>query len=315
MGASAFFRAAAILTCLTLMPFASVTNDAALGPIPRPRAKSPALPAPVTNRPGHLLGHVLVLEYHRIGAEESAWTRSVENFRADLERLYRLGYRPVTMSEYVENRMNLPPGASPVVITFDDSTPCQFRLLSDGRIDPSCAVGIWLDFARTRPDFPVKATFYVLPPVPFGQKAHVGEKLRRLREWGSEIGSHTVSHRSLDSMSDEQVLREFAGSIEFLAKYGVRPTSLALPYGRKPRNADLLESFRHRDGEVGFRSVTYVGARPALSPVDPRFRPHRIPRVLGTGGSLGVTYWLDRVERGLSRPYVEPPGESVTTSP
>ena len=68
---------------------------------------------------------------------------------------------PVTASALVMGRIDLPRGASPVVLTFDDSATSQAALLEDGRIDPDSAVGIMLEFARDHPDFRPAGTFYV----------------------------------------------------------------------------------------------------------------------------------------------------------
>jgi hypothetical protein len=109
---------------------------------------------------------VLIVEFHRLAKQDARWDRSVEGFRNDLARLYRMGFRPVTLSLYVSGRMELLPGASPVVITFDDSHPSQLRFLPDGQLDPECAVGVWRAFASQHQGFPIRATFFVLPTSP-----------------------------------------------------------------------------------------------------------------------------------------------------
>ena len=45
--------------------------------------------------PANELGRVMILEYHKIDYPEERWTRTPENFRRDLERLYARGYRLV----------------------------------------------------------------------------------------------------------------------------------------------------------------------------------------------------------------------------
>ena len=79
----------------------------------------------------------------------------MKKFKQDLQLLYEKGFRPVTMSEYLDNKIDIAPGASPVVITFDDSDPSQFTLLPDGRPSANCAIGIWHAFAQKYPDFPI----------------------------------------------------------------------------------------------------------------------------------------------------------------
>ena len=93
------------------------------------------------------MGRIPVLMYHLIGDKESSWGRERGNFRKDLELLYERGYRPVNMVDVLDKRIDLPEGLSPVVFTFDDASPSQFRYIEqpDGKlvIDSTSAVGIW----------------------------------------------------------------------------------------------------------------------------------------------------------------------------
>jgi hypothetical protein len=59
---------------------------------------------------------------------------SVRDFRQDLELLYAKGFRPVSISEVIDGRINLARGRKPVLLTFDDSSPGQFRIVvEDGK--------------------------------------------------------------------------------------------------------------------------------------------------------------------------------------
>ncbi|MCL4425024.1 MAG: polysaccharide deacetylase family protein, partial [Firmicutes bacterium] len=149
------------------------------------------------------LGKVMILEYHLIGDKEDRWERQYDNFRKDLERLYREGYRLISLVDYLRNSIRVPEGYTPVVLTFDDGSRGQFNYLEkDGQkvIDPRSAVGIILDFAREHPDFGTAATFYTLYP-PFGQARYWQEKVRFLVEHGMDIGNHTANHVNLAKLS------------------------------------------------------------------------------------------------------------------
>src|SRR4029434_5450183 len=78
-----------------------------------------------TSRPAELavneLGRVMILEYHKIDHPEERWTRTPANFRRDLQRLWERGYRTVALSDYLDGRINLPKGTTPLILTFDDS--------------------------------------------------------------------------------------------------------------------------------------------------------------------------------------------------
>ncbi|MBC7339963.1 MAG: polysaccharide deacetylase family protein [Firmicutes bacterium] len=260
--------------------------------------------------PANELGRVLILEYHNIGPEEGRWTRTPQNFRADLERLYREGYRLVRLTDYLRGQITLPAGYSPAILTFDDSSPGQFRLLDPGQqppppprregpsphplkvgdrhIDPDCAVGVLLDFCAQHPDFGRAATFYVLFPTPFGQPDCWKEKLVFLHEMGMEIGNHTMSHASLKKLTPDEVRRELAlpqaRLREVLPEY--RMTSLALPFGEAPRDRELLLSGEYEGEAYHHLGVMLVGAEPAPSPASRSFRPQAIPRVQAFGEEL-----------------------------
>ncbi len=269
-------------------------------------SKSAQPAARVTDRPANPLGVVFVVEYHDVVEKEARWDRSIEAFRKDLERLYRLGFRPVTLSEYLENRMTLPPGASPVVFTFDDSTPSQFRLLEDGSIDPECAVGVWQAFAQEHPDFPVRASFFVLPDSLWGPKAQIDRKIEQIKAWGSELGSHTQSHANLSKLSDDEAKKELAQALDFLAEKGFDHPAIALPYGASPKNRELLKGFEYEGKSYRMSGALLVGSNPAPAPGTEKFDAYRIPRIQAIEGEFGLTDWLDRLERGEVKPYVAP---------
>lgn len=270
-----------------------------------PRSEAKPVLKRVTSRAANPNGSVLIVEYHNVTKKEARWDRSVKRFREDLGRLYDLGFRPVTVSAYLEGKMDLAPGASPIVFTFDDSDPTQFRILPDGKIDPDCAVGIWQAFAEKHPDFPIVATFYVLPEM-WGQRTSVKAKLDMLRRWGSELGCHTYTHRSLGTLSDAEVKREIQRSVDMIRAYGFEPASIALPYGIRPKNHALLKGFKENGKTYGFRAALMVGAGPAPAPGSPKLDPYKLPRIQGIDGVYGITYWLDKVKAGKVHPFVAP---------
>jgi peptidoglycan/xylan/chitin deacetylase (PgdA/CDA1 family) len=269
-------------------------------------AEKPKL-APVTKRPGYVKGDIFVLEYHRITPKESLYARSIDKFKQDLERLYKLGFRPVTVTEILEDKMNLPPGASPVALTFDDSTISQFKLDNEGNIDPNCAIGIMHTFAQKHPDFPVKATFYILPYTPFEQKQWIERKFAMLKQWGCEIGSHTVSHKGLKSLSEETIAKELGTSIDWIRTLGFEPKTMAVPYGIMPKRKDILANFNWQGKKYGFIANLRSMGRPARSPKSERPEdPLRFPRILGDDQKMALGYWLQKVEDGEVAPYVQP---------
>jgi peptidoglycan/xylan/chitin deacetylase (PgdA/CDA1 family) len=275
-------------------------------PVIEPAEPPKPLRKRVTNRPANTDGRVLILQYHHVGEKEDRWTRSRVKFKKDLYRLYKLGYRPVTMSEYLDDRMDLASGASPVIMTFDDSHSNQFRLLPNGEIDPQCAVGIWRTFAQAHPDFPVKAVFYVVPRMYFGQKKHLKRKMELLKEWGCDVDVHTVSHSNLSKLTDQEVKAEIAWSIEWIRDHGFEPRSIALPYGVAPKNRALLKQFEYRGKTYKLDAAVLAGAEPARPPGADGLNLYRLPRVQAIDGPYGIHYWLDRAKADKTEIYVAP---------
>ena len=259
----------------------------------------------VSDRPANTDGVVFIAMYHRILPNEGSFVRSVDNFKKDLQRLYDMGFRPVTVGEYIDNKMDLAPGASPVAMTWDDSPENQFRYLPDGSIDPDCAVGIWQQFAKAHPDFPVKGSFFVNANGPFDRDGK--KKVAQLLAWGCEVDSHTMTHPNLSKLTDEGVEKELAGMQDYLRNLGVKnPRILCLPFGVRPKNRDLLKSFEYKGKTYTHEAALMVGAGPAPSPNDPKRNRYALPRIQAYDGPYGLRYWLDRVEKGTVHPYVQP---------
>ncbi|MEW6555613.1 MAG: polysaccharide deacetylase family protein [Actinomycetota bacterium] len=246
------------------------------------------------------LGAVMVLEYHKIG-EEGRWSRTPENLRADLEFLYNEGYRCVSMKDYATNNIAVEAGYTPVVLTYDDSDPSQFRYIEENGqtvIDPRCAMGVMEQFDRDYPDFNITATFYVEPRL-FGQDEYIQQKLDYLVANGYDIGNHCVTHPELAKLDDTAVQEEITGNIEAVQAYlpGYEEKSLALPYGSEPANKSLALGGSTDGITYSFVASLLVGANPAPSPCDYSFDPVRVPRVqaldpsLDTGDS-GIYAWI-----------------------
>ena len=295
------------------------SSSGAPGCRPRARlARFGAADEPATNE----LGRVPILEYHLIGPENCRWTVTPETLREDLELLWSRGYRPVSMRELVDRSFVLPAGTSPVVVTFDDASPSQFRYLEQGGqlvIDPTSAVGIWLEFARTHPGWGNRAVFCVLSGAEagrsfFGNKDIEGQKT----EWrqrkiaflvgqGFEICNHTLWHATLSKYSDA-VVQEQIARLQLAvdsAVPGYRIRTFALPLGVWPRNHALAWQGSWTDPKTGSRveyrhdAVLLVGGGPARSPYDPQFDGRALPRVQAQGKELRAA--LDALDREASR--------------
>lgn len=281
----------------------TTTAPAAEQPTSQPAAVGDSTRAP------NELGRVMVLEYHLIGDKEARWERQRDRFRKDLELLYEHGYRPVSVSELVDKKIDLPRGLSPVVFTFDDASPSQFRYIErDGEleVDPGSAIGIWLDFAKQHPDWRNKAVFCMLSGAEagrsfFGNKGIEGQKtewrhrkVKFLADQGFELCNHTLWHAQLsqypDSVVQEQIARLQMAVDSAVPGYKIR--TLALPLGLWPKNRELAWRGSWTDRRSK-RTITYnydavleVSGGPNRSPHDPQFDPKSIDRLQVVGTDL-----------------------------
>lgn len=273
-------------------------------------AVPPAAPVAkrITKRRANASGAILILEYHKLDAKNTLLDRSPAKFRKDLERLYALGYRPVTVSAWLNGKMKLPPGASPVIITFDDSHESQFRLTKEGSVAPNTFVGTWLAFAQKHPDFPLHATFFVLPPHPFGQVDLSRKKVKMLLDWGSEIGCHTYHHPDLAKCTDARVKEEIATSLDWLEhEFGVTDVPLAFPYGIKPKNMSILRGFQYEGREYHVSCALLAAGEPAKGLNSKQFDPWVIHRVVACDRPGGSSEWLQIMKKSPRfAPYVAP---------
>jgi peptidoglycan/xylan/chitin deacetylase (PgdA/CDA1 family) len=258
------------------------------------------------------LGRIMVLEYHKIDYPEERWTRTPENFRRDLETLYARGYRLTNLNAVLDRKIEVPAGTTPVVLTFDDSSPGQFRYLDSGTgpvIDPKSAIGILETFIKERPDFGRAGTFYVLPGASkpnrlFNQPEHEGRKLRYLVERGYEIGNHTLWHANLAKYPEATVRNQLAEAQVWVQRHvpDYRFRSLSLPHGAYPKDVTWVLQGTAKGTTYRHDAIMMVAGGAAPSPFSPKFDPVRLPRIQAVERDLG--YWLSYFDKHPGERYV-----------
>lgn len=267
------------------------------------------LPDEIKDLKPNELGTFMVLMYHEIGYPESEWCRTPENFRQDLETLYREGYRLVSLNDLLRGEIHVPPGTTPVVLTFDDANEGQFRYLEDGTIDPQCAVAIMEEMYQKHPDFGLAATFFIYYENPFRQQKYIGKKLNYLVEKGFEIGNHSYSHANLARISTLDIQRELAYHVKRTRDYlpGYQVNALALPYGAYPSPKSLAAEGSFEGITYRHQAVLQVGANPAPSPFHARYNPLEMPRIraseMHTDG-VGMYDWIAYFKANPERRYI-----------
>ncbi|MDW7651210.1 MAG: polysaccharide deacetylase family protein [Bacillota bacterium] len=263
-------------------------------------------------------GGVMILMYHEVGGVEAEWTRSVDNFRADLETLYQNGYRPVHLRDFLRGNIDIPAGTSPFILTFDDGTAGQFRFSEvDGewKLDPDCAVAVLLQMAEKYDDFTPAGTFYINYPLPFRQKNHIASKLELLVNWGFEIGNHAYNHENLRKISRDEAVKALAKHVKSTREIlpGYKVNTLALPYGARPKDDSHLARGEWGDTTYENLAILLVGANPAPSPFHQNFNPLSLPRVRADGTEL--YRWLDYYKTNPHLRYISDGDPTTVTVP
>ena len=273
-------------------------------------------------------GEVMVLEYHRVGGDPDfapEWTISGKAFRAELEYLRSHDYHPVNARDFLAGRMDVPAGKTPVVLTFDDSSDTQFTLVRRGGElvpDPGGAVGVLVDFHRRHPDWPLRATWFVLPEADapnhlFGQEKYETRKLRFLVDAGMEIGSHTLYHANLGESTPDQVREQLATSVAEIRRHlpGYSVDTLGIPFGVYPEDDELLRRGRWRNQSYRFHGAFEVSGGPSRPQFSRGFDPLHVPRIQ-TGRGPGQTLEAFRdAERHPERRYVSDGDPRVISFP
>lgn len=297
-----------------------------------------ATPPGSENRTPNEMGRIPVLEYHLIVPEEKGeFTRTPQQLRADLEELYKRGYRPVNMVDVIDKKIQeLPKGVSPVVLVFDDASPSQFRYIErNGKleIDPTSAVGILEKFADEHRDWPRKAVFCMLPAAQagrsfFGDKGIEGQKtewrfqkLQFLHKQGYELCNHTLYHERLDragSRAQEFIARGDMAIDSAVPGYKVR--TFALPLGMWPKERSVAWKGSWTDPKskktisYDYDVVLEVSGNPNESIYDPKFDPRSFNRQIMYRNALVNT--LDRLDKpGPTGRYVSDGDPSTVAKP
>lgn len=212
-------------------------------------------------------GRLRILYYHNIavappGAALAKLYVDPHDFARQLWCLKRLGLRGVSLSEGLWH-LERGQSASLVALTFDDGYADNLE-----------------NAAPILREFGFSATCFVVSGCLGAHNLWDAEALRvrkpmmsvsQLRAWvaeGFEVGSHTRSHPRLDTLAEEFLEEEIAGSradLERLA--GVRPESFCYPYGAvSPGAARHVEAAGYRAAVTTERGLALAQDNPFLLP-------------------------------------------------
>lgn len=196
------------------------------------------------------LGKVPIMMYHGIrektssstgtvggNVDKDGYNRTPEAFRKDLEFYYEKGYRMIRLDDYINGKVDIEYGKSPIILTFDDGNEDNIKVtgLEDNGniiIDKNSAVGILEEFKKKHPDANVTATFFVNGGI-FNQSEYNEKILKWMVDNGYDIGNHTQTHLDIKKSSSDRVQKEIAYVYDKLEELipGKYVKIIALPFG------------------------------------------------------------------------------------
>ena len=261
------------------------------------------------------LGEFMILMYHDIGDEDGDWKTSRENFREDMERLYKKDYRLVDLMDMVNGQIDIPAGTTPVVLTFDDGHSGQFNLIEKNGekiVDPDSAAGILLDLKEKYKDFTLAGNFYInYYPEPFGAREELAKNLEVLSNKGFDVGNHGYAHERLDKMDSPDQIQQELGKLQKIVKEnfdGYKLESLALAYGRWPKKEEYHEyvySGKYNNTSYEHKAVLNVAWSPEISPFHKNFDPLDLERIRANDEiEQEMDRWIKYFENNPEKRYI-----------
>lgn len=277
------------------------------------------------------LGRIPVLMYHAFTQNEDhldEWTVTPQQFQEHLEWLYEHDFYVTPLVDLINNEISVPPGKHPVVITFDDSSSGQFRLMKadDGTMtpDPITAVGIMEAFYDEHPDFGRGGFFAVVPNNCFayeGQETTCEERLLWLAEHEYEIANHTWWHENLRNVSDELFAQQVGQTKIWIDERVPGKANLSnvlvLPFGEWPskewQRQWLIDGFVYDGQSIVIQAVVTVAGGLSPSPSSGEWTRRAINRVNTDPETLG--FWMDQIESGQATVYTSDGNPGTVTIP
>ena len=240
------------------------------------------------------VGRIPVMMYHGIvslkdeetsyiggNVDKDGYHRTTESFRRDLEFYYKQGYRMISLNDYIDGKIDVPLGYSPIVLTFDDGLSNSIHIIGKDEngnliIDPECAVGILEEYKQKYPDYQVTATFFVNGGL-FQQPDYNEEILKWLVNHGYDIGNHTQTHLDIKKSTAENVQKEIVYVYNKLEELipGKYVKIIALPFGspytKEHENYKYVLSSTYDGKTYETEAALRVGWEPEVSPYDKNF--------------------------------------------
>lgn len=245
------------------------------------------------------LGRIPVMMYHHIvniddneytggNVDPDGYNRTSNAFRKDLEFYYQNGYRMIKLIDYVNGKIDVEYGKSPIVLTFDDGNADNIKVTGldeNGNIiiDPNSAVGILEEFKKKYPDFNVTATFFVTSAL-FNQSEYNEKILNFLVDNGYDVGNHTKDHNNMNNINEEEteyVVGYVYNELEKIIKdkyVNIVALPFGTPYLSTHKNFSHIKKANFNGKVYDTITTLRVGWEPDTSPFSKNFNKDFIKR-------------------------------------
>ena len=245
------------------------------------------------------LGRIPVMMYHHIvniddneytggNVDPDGYNRTSNALRKDLEFYYQNGYRMIRLIDYVNGKIDVEYGKSPIVLTFDDGNADNIKVTGldeNGNIiiDPNSAVGILEDFKKKYPDFNVTATFFVTSAL-FNQSEYNEKILNFLVDNGYDVGNHTKDHNNMNNINEEEteyVVGYVYNELEKIIKdkyVNIVALPFGTPYLSTHKNFSHIKKANFNGKVYDTITTLRVGWEPDTSPFSKNFNKDFIKR-------------------------------------
>lgn len=264
--------------------------------------------------PSNHNGKIMVLTMHDVSDIDNAYNRTPEALKADLLNLYKKGYLPISLREYIDNDINIPEGYSPYVIVLDDGTLSKFEINEDGSISERCAFGVFKYIDDRLEGHKTKATFFISGKVPFKQENLVQKKFDLLLENEMDIGNHTLNHVNL-SKNPQLIEKEIALQKQNLESYlpdDYEVNLFAIPFSTHFTKKDKSKIFQGEYNGIKYKNIGVAegGWKLSEAPQNMDFDNTFIPRIpISRSNNFDIPTelydFLDYLDKNPNKRYVK----------
>ena len=238
------------------------------------------------------LGKVPIMMYHGIvdtdtnkytggNVDKDGYNRTSKAFMKDLEFYYENGYRMIRLDDYVDGKIKVELGYSPIILTFDDGNENNFKVIEkkeNGELvfDPNSAIGILETIKKKYPDFNVTATFFLNQGL-CNQPKYNEDIMKWLIENGYDIGNHTTTHADFTKISNDktkEVVGKMYQNLEAVipGKYvNIVALPFGSPYSKTHSNYALILNGEYEGITYETKAALRVGWEAEVSPFDSNF--------------------------------------------